>query len=123
MPGATQQMREHAKFLGREHNQLAATRDTPRTHIHLQVGNVPDAEAFYRDQLGFPVMAHYPGAAFYGSGGYHHHIATNIWNSRGAGPRSYGTGLSGFTILADTLPAETCVTDPWGIEIEFTGKN
>ena len=33
-------MREHAKFLGREHNQLAATRDTPRTHIHLQVGCV-----------------------------------------------------------------------------------
>ncbi len=91
-------------------------------HIHLQVGNVPDAEAFYRDQLGFPVMAHYPGAAFYGSGGYHHHIATNIWNSRGAGPRSYGTGLSGFTILADTLPAETCVTDPWGIAIDFVKK-
>lgn len=91
-------------------------------HIHLQVGNVPDAEAFYRDRLGFPVMAHYPGAAFYGSGGYHHHIATNIWNSRGAGPRTPGTGLSGFTILADTLPAEPRVTDPWGIAITFQPK-
>ncbi len=91
-------------------------------HIHLQVGNVTDAEAFYRDHLGFPVMAHYPGAAFYGSGGYHHHIATNIWNSRGAGPRSHGTGLSGFTILADTMPAAPRVTDPWGIEIHFEPK-
>lgn len=91
-------------------------------HIHLQVGNVADAEAFYRDRLGFPVMAHYPGAAFYGSGGYHHHIATNIWNSRNAGPRSYGTGLSGFTIRAETLPETTRVTDPWGIEIDFVKK-
>lgn len=91
-------------------------------HIHLQVGNVADAGAFYRDRLGFPVMAHYPGAAFYGSGGYHHHIATNIWNSRGAGPRSPGTGLAGFTILADTLPAETGVIDPWGISIDFKTK-
>jgi len=91
-------------------------------HIHLQIGNLPDAEAFYRDRLGFPVMAHYPGAAFYGAGGYHHHIATNIWNSRGAGPRSHGTGLSGFTILADTLPAEPELTDPWGIAIDFKPK-
>ncbi len=92
-------------------------------HIHLQVGDVPTAEGFYRDELGFPVMAHYPGAAFYGSGGYHHHIATNVWNSRGAAKRSPGTGLAGFTIRADQPPAQTRVTDPWGIEIEFTGKN
>lgn len=91
-------------------------------HIHLQVGNVSEAEAFYRDRLGFPVMAHYPGAAFYGSGGYHHHIATNIWNSRGAGVKEPGTGLTGFTILADTLPAATHVRDPWGIEIDFVAK-
>lgn len=92
-------------------------------HIHLQVGNVADAEAFYVGDLGLNVMAHYPGAAFMASGGYHHHIGANIWNSRGAGVRQGGTGLSGFTLRADTLPARTRVTDPWGIEIEFTGKN
>ncbi len=91
-------------------------------HIHLQVGDVAQAEAFYRDRLGFPVMAHYPGAAFYGSGGYHHHIATNVWSSRGAGARTYGTGLAGFSILADSLPAETEVTDPWGMAITFEPK-
>ena len=53
-------------------------------HIHLQVGNVAEAEGFYVGDLGFEVMAHYPGAAFMASGGYHHHIGANIWNSRGA---------------------------------------
>ena len=92
-------------------------------HIHLQVGNVAEAEGFYVGDLGFEVMAHYPGAAFMASGGYHHHIGANIWNSRGAGKRAPGTGLGGFTLRADSLPAQTRVTDPWGIEIEFTGKN
>lgn len=91
-------------------------------HIHLQVGNVAEAEAFYGGELGFATMAHYPGAAFLASGGYHHHIGANVWNSRGAGRRSPGTGLSGFTILADMLPAQTRTTDPWGIDITFQPK-
>lgn len=100
-------------------------------HVHLQVGNVAEAEAFYSGTLGFRIMAHYPGAAFYGSGGYHHHLATNIWNSRGAGLREGGTGLAAVEILAD--PAElsaiaarsdgkTRLADPWGTEIILTGK-
>lgn len=91
-------------------------------HIHLQVGNVAEAEAFYGTELGFDTMAHYPGAAFLASGGYHHHIGANVWNSRGAGQRSPGTGLSGFTIRADDLPATPAVTDPWGIRITFEPK-
>ncbi len=100
-------------------------------HVHLQVGAVPEAEAFYSGTLGLPVMARYPGAAFYGSGGYHHHIATNVWNSRGAGPRSYpATGLAELTLAVDATSlagikakggAER-MADPWGTVITLQSK-
>lgn len=70
-------------------------------HIHLRVGDLADAETFYRGALGFDVTSHYPGATFYASGGYHHHIATNIWRSRNAPKRSGATaGLASFELLA-----------------------
>ncbi len=70
-------------------------------HIHLRVGDTAAAEAFYRDLLGFDLMVHYPGASFLSSGGYHHHIAGNIWGSRGAGPRQPGeAGLDRFELVA-----------------------
>ena len=70
-------------------------------HIHLRVGDTAAAEAFYRDLLGFDLMVHYPGASFLASGGYHHHIAGNIWGSRGAGPRRpREAGLDRFEIVA-----------------------
>jgi len=70
-------------------------------HIHLRVGDTVAAEAFYRGLLGFDLMVHYPGASFLASGGYHHHIAGNIWGSRGAGPRRPGeAGLDSFELVA-----------------------
>ncbi len=73
-------------------------------HMHLQTGRLTTAEAFYKDVLGFDVTCRYPGAVFYGAGGYHHQLATNMWNSRGAGviaPKT--TGLVGYEIILDTL--------------------
>ena len=64
-------------------------------HVHLQVGNLRDAEAFYAGQLGLDITSRMPGALFYSADGYHHHLATNIWNSRAAGPRDLpSTGLA-----------------------------
>jgi catechol 2,3-dioxygenase len=61
-------------------------------HVHLQVVDVADAVAFYRDVLGFDLMAELPGsAAFLGAGGYHHHVGANTWHSRGASPAPEGT--------------------------------
>ncbi len=54
-------------------------------HVHLQVGDTGEGDRFYRDVLGLDIAARYPGASFYGSGGYHHQLAGNIWSSRGAG--------------------------------------
>lgn len=72
-----------------------AAEGTAIGHIHLQVGNIPQADEFYQDVLGLKIMARYPGASFFGSGAYHHHVAANIWNSRGAVARRENmTGLS-----------------------------
>ncbi|SIP95130.1 catechol 2,3-dioxygenase [Rhizobium sp. RU35A] len=110
-------------------------------HIHLQVGNIPEADSFYRDVLGLKIMARYPGASFFATGGYHHHVAANIWNSRGAGTRSTGmTGLANYTLkfndpaelkraLASLERLEIAATrsaggwslkDPWGIGLTLS---
>lgn len=68
-------------------------------HMHLQVGDIAQAEAFYHGVLGFDVVARMPSALFVSAGGYHHHIGMNIWHSRGAGPAPAGyAGLRFFTI-------------------------
>jgi catechol 2,3-dioxygenase len=122
-------------------NGVAASADGPWTgapegtvvgHVHLQVGNVPEAEGFYHGTLGFDIVTHYPGATFLGSGGYHHHLGANVWNSRGAGRRNFpSTGLAGVEILAgasalDALLARTDgqrhLADPWGTQVTLTPK-
>jgi catechol 2,3-dioxygenase len=121
-------------------NKMAA--DTAIGHVHLQVGDVPEAESFYRDVMGLGLMARYPGASFFGSGKYHHHIAANIWNSRGASTRKDNmTGLSGYTlnvteeaekqrlfsalekleIATERQSDGTLIRDPWGIGIKIAG--
>ncbi len=98
-------------------------------HMHLQVGDNSLAEPFYSGVLGTDITAHYPGASFYGAGGYHHQLATNIWSSRGAGPiEANRTGLVGFELVLDSdqqradilsraQSNETTIKDPWGLEI------
>ena len=47
---------------------------------------------FYRDVLGFAVMAQLgPQAVFLSAGGYHHHFGGNTWESAGAPPAPPGT--------------------------------
>ncbi len=58
-------------------------------HVHLQVGDVETAREFYIGALGFEKTMEMPGSAlFVSAGGYHHHMAMNVWNSRGAGKRA-----------------------------------
>lgn len=70
-------------------------------HIHLTVSNLERALIFYRDILGFEVTNDSLGSAvFLSSGGYHHHIALNVWSGTGATPAPRGhTGLYHFAIL------------------------
>ena len=73
-------------------------------HVHLQVGDIPLAREFYASTLGFAVTFEAPGALFVSAGGYHHHLAVNVWNSRGAGPRASTLGLGEVRI---TVPDRT----------------
>jgi catechol 2,3-dioxygenase len=57
---------------------------TTMGHVHLKVSSVHDAVGFYRDVLGFALMAQLGStAAFLAAGGYHHHIGANSWESAG----------------------------------------
>lgn len=109
-------------------------------HIHLQVSDIPEADAFFRDVLGLDLMARYPGASFFASGRYHHHVAANVWNSRGRPKREAGmSGLADYTIrFGDPARRDAAVsrldamgiatqreggtvalTDPWGIGLKL----
>ncbi|QLF71334.1 VOC family protein [Peteryoungia desertarenae] len=113
-------------------------------HIHLQVGNVEQADRFYEGVLGLRKMASYPGASFFSSGAYHHHVAANVWNSRNAGVRAKGmTGLARYSLAFKDLAErdrvlqtleqlEIAVTrtgeghdfkDPWGIGITLVAES
>ena len=63
-------------------------------HIHLHVGELEASTRFYRDGLGFAVMAQMPHAVFVSAGGYHHHVAYNLW--RGEHVPSYSPDTVGL---------------------------
>ena len=76
------------------------TEDPIIGHVHLSVGNIEQAKDFYVSQLGFEVTMNWGGTAlFVSAGGYHHHMAMNIWRSRGAGLRQQTLGLGDVSIL------------------------
>jgi catechol 2,3-dioxygenase len=110
-------------------------------HVHLHVGDLPAAAAFFSEALGFDRMVwEYPGALFFGAGGYHHHLGTNIWAGTRADPpavedarllewvielpgatdvAAVGASLAGagFPVEWDGLDAVT--QDPWGTAIRI----
>jgi len=109
-------------------------------HVHLHVGSVEEALAFYRDVIGFDQRANIGSAAFVSAGGYHHHVGMNIWNGEGvSGPPEHTVGLRRWTVELPTeadvaqvrsraeaarsytedVPGGFRVRDPWGIAVDF----
>lgn len=107
-------------------------------HLHLHVGGIPEALAFYRDVVGFEQMTTYPGASFLAAGGYHHHLAVNTWAGEGVGPApDHTAGLRQWSaVLPDAAAVDAVrerllaagapldddadgfvVRDPWGIAL------
>lgn len=110
-------------------------------HVHLQVGDVRTAHDFYVEALGFDETARLGSQAlFVSAGGYHHHMAMNTWQSRGAGPRVSTLGLGVVDIavpdvaeldrtrdrlrlrgIASSSDGRTLtVRDPWNNELRLT---
>ena len=89
-----------AELRGESELQESAPDGTTIGHVHLQVADLAEAEAFYHGVLGFDVMVRgYPGALFVSAGGYHHHIGLNTWHSAGAPPAVAGSvGLRSFSV-------------------------
>jgi catechol 2,3-dioxygenase len=92
-------------------------------HVHLQVGEVAAAEAFWTGEAGLALTHRYPAASFFASGGYHHHIAANTWRSRGAPPLAFPrTGLTDVALRAapgTTLRGRCAIRDPWNVPIRI----
>jgi catechol 2,3-dioxygenase len=108
-------------------------------HVHLKVNGIAEAEAFYRDVIGFGVTTRFgDSATFLAAGGYHHHLGANIWQSRGApaaGPGfarlreivlivPTGTDVDGIVtrakaagISAHREMGDVVLQDPWGHRI------
>lgn len=80
--------------------------DTVLGHMHLHVRNIPEAQKFYCDVLGFDLMANWGRTAlFISAGGYHHHVGLNTWQGVGAPPPpADAAGLRYFIIR---LPNQT----------------
>lgn len=96
-------------------------------HVHLQVGDVQTAREFYVGTLGFEATAQrIPTALFASAGGYHHHVAMNVWNSRGAGPRAARLGLADVAITVptrDDLDALAVRLNEKGLQFADTGRS
>lgn len=114
-------------------------------HVHLHVGDLARASAFYSEALGLDRMVwSYPGALFLAGGGYHHHLGTNVWAGPTATPASDDeAGLiewiidlpdaasvaaaassvagAGFSVTPDEADALTA--DPWGTRVRLRQAN
>ena len=109
-------------------------------HLHLHVGDIGEALAFYRDVIGFEEQANLGSAAFVSAGGYHHHLGVNVWKGQGVGPApGRAIGLRHWTVqlpdaadVADVrtrlaaagVPVEEhgsgfLVRDPWATALVF----
>jgi len=95
-------------------------------HVHLSVGDTDTAREFYVDRLGFESMIEMPGQALFVSAGkYHHHMAMNVWNSRGAGRRARTLGLGEVGIVVPTPDDVGSLTERmshFGIETRNDGQ-
>ncbi len=74
-------------------------------HLHLFVGDLERAAAFYHAGLGFDqTVWNYPGALFMSAGGYHHHLGTNTWAAGAAPAAESDARLLEWELIVPALP-------------------
>jgi catechol 2,3-dioxygenase len=83
-------------------------------HVHLSVAALPDASRELNERWGFDEMCRYPGAIFFATGGYHHHLAGNVWQATGVKSRDPGwAGLDRVTLQATDRAAFDALAKRW----------
>jgi catechol 2,3-dioxygenase len=112
---------------------------TTMGHVHLHVGNLDGAEAFYHRALGLDkTVWTYPGALFLSAGGYHHHLGANTWASGGApaddqarlvswdlevsDPDAVTRSLASAGYRIETADGVPRAADPWGTVVRIRGQ-
>ncbi|HEX9107081.1 MAG TPA: VOC family protein, partial [Longimicrobiales bacterium] len=109
-------------------------------HVHLHVGDLAEAAAFYHAGLGLDeVVWSYPGALFLSAGGYHHHLGVNTWaagaprSAEGDArllewelvlPRAEDIAAAAESLASAGFPtagegADRIVEDPWGTRVRL----
>ena len=88
-----------ASYIKEHHDTKGEVHDSTMGHVHLKVGDIPEAKKFYADVLGFEITAELPNALFVSRDKYHHHIGMNTWESAGAKKRENEKGLKSFDII------------------------
>jgi catechol 2,3-dioxygenase len=109
-------------------------------HMHLETFDLQRSKSFYVDRLGMAVTTEGKGATFMAVGGYHHHLAANVWGRKThPAPRHGGhigmlwfemelPGRKDLAALAEGLgqgePADDAlvVEDPNGLTIRFVAR-
>jgi catechol 2,3-dioxygenase len=92
-------------------------------HLHLHVGDIGEAIAFYCGAIGFELQANLGTAAFVSAGGYHHHLGFNLWRGQGVGPptpHTVGLGLWTVELPANALTELLARLQRAGIDQEAT---
>jgi catechol 2,3-dioxygenase len=98
--------------IGEEPTRRLADRALTMGHVHLHVGDLDAASRFYVDGLGFELMMGMPTARFVSAGGYHHHVAYNVWRGPGAPAAPAGAvGLRHWTLLTAGVDEQAAVRE------------
>jgi len=113
-------------------------------HVHLHVGDLAKATAFFHEALGFDkVVWNYPGALFMSAGGYHHHLGTNTWGVGSSVASANDARLiewevvvptsgdvdgaaaslegKGFTVARES--GDAVARDPWGTQVRVKASH
>jgi catechol 2,3-dioxygenase len=82
-------------------------------HMHLHVGNLPQANKFYGDVIGLDLITRFGNSAlFMSAGGYHHHLGLNTWAGVNAPPPPPDAiGLRYFTMKLPESGEVGAITD------------
>lgn len=96
-------------------------------HVHLHVGDLDQAAAYFHAGLGLDrVVLGFPGALFLSAGGYHHHLGTNTWAAGAPTAKEGDARLLEWTLrLPDPAHVDDAAASLWdaGFEVTREGKD